>query len=337
MKEVSWKVNWDVYKLRERQEHITTDDILNKVTQEVVELSAWIQESDTENIYEEAGDVLVNVVSLSRELWCNVDELLASEVGEKQDLFPLLWEWNEQVQALRGRYSRKQWSLPEVESLTKSFISTLLNYTDPSKNIWEVIETNLTKLMEREWLYKPNINPRDYIAEYPNFPIEGVNFKDISPLLANPDALKYICHEMAERCRGADKIVALDARGFIFAPLMLKILGIPFIMARKPWKLPGETESISYDLEYWSNTIEIQKYDKDGNPNILPGEKVAIVDDLLATWGTAMAAINLIEKLGGEVFHAAFVIWLDEEFLLGKKERKELHKYSHSAVVSYND
>ena len=337
MKEALWKGYIDVYKLLERQEHITPDDIFSKITEEVVELSEWIQKSDTENIYEEAGDILINIISLAKELWCNIDELLVSKPWERQDLFPLLWEWNEQVQALRGRYSRKQWSLLEVESLTKSFISTVLNYTDPSKNILEVIETNLTKLMEREWLYKPNINPRDYIAEYPNFPIEGVNFKDISPLLANPDALKYICHEMAERCRGADKIVALDARGFIFAPLMLKILGIPFIMARKPWKLPGETESISYDLEYWSNTIEIQKYDKDGNPNILPGEKVAIVDDLLATWGTAMAAINLIEKLGGEVFHAAFVIWLDEEFLLGKKERKELHKYSHSAVVSYND
>jgi adenine phosphoribosyltransferase len=95
--------------------------------------------------------------------------------------------------------------------------------------------------------------------------------------------------------------------------------------------------SISYDLEYGSNTIEIQKYDKDWELNILTWEKVAIVDDLLATWGTAMAAIKLVEKLWGQIHHAAFVIWLEEEFLLWKDERKALQKYPHSAVVSYDD
>jgi adenine phosphoribosyltransferase len=146
-----------------------------------------------------------------------------------------------------------------------------------------------------------------------------------------------VCHEMAEKCRWAEIIVALDARGFLFAPGIAKILWISWIAARKPGKLPGEVVSISYVLEYWSNTIEIQKYDEDGKLNIIPEQKVAIVDDLLATWGTAMAAIKLIEKLWWVVHHAAFVVWLDEEFLLGKEERKALQKYPHSAVVSYAD
>ena len=175
------------------------------------------------------------------------------------------------------------------------------------------------------------MNIKNYIAEYPDFPKVGINFKDISPLLANQDAMKYVCHEMAEKCRGADKIVALDARGFIFAPMISEILWVPWVMARKPGKLPGETVSISYDLEYGSNTIEIQK------DAIKEWEKIAIVDDLLATGGTAMAAIKLVEKLWWEVSHAAFVIGLDDEFLLWKPERQDLQEYDHSAVVSYDD
>jgi adenine phosphoribosyltransferase len=103
------------------------------------------------------------------------------------------------------------------------------------------------------------MNIKNYIAEYPNFPKEGIHFKDISPILAQPDALRYVCSHMAKSCQGADKIVALDARGFIFAPMIAEKLNIPWTMARKAGKLPGETEHISYDLEYGSNTIEMQK------------------------------------------------------------------------------
>jgi len=74
---------------------------------------------------------------------------------------------------------------------------------------------------------------REYIAEYPDFPKQGINFKDISPLIANPEAMKYVCQKMAETCRGADKIIALDARGFVFAPLISQILDIPWVMCRK--------------------------------------------------------------------------------------------------------
>jgi adenine phosphoribosyltransferase len=319
------------YKARERAEHINIDDILNKVTQEIIELLEGIKNNDMENITEEAGDVLINLLSFASELWLDVNALMLERNEWEGDLLDLFGHWNEQVQALRWKYSRKQNDLPEVESLTKSFISTVLNYTDPNKNIWEVIETNLSKLMDRKDMYKPEINVKDYIAEYPDFPKPGINFKDISPILANPDAMRYVCHEMAEKCRWADKIVALDARGFIFAPIIAEILWRPWVMARKPGKLPWETVSISYDLEYGSNMIELQKN------AIVEWEKIAIVDDLLATGGTAMATIKLIEKLGWIVTHAAFTIGLEDEFLLWKQERKDLAQYPHSSVVSYND
>lgn len=229
-----------------------------------------------------------------------------------------------------GKYSRKVWNPEEAESLTKDFIKTLLNYTDPNISLSDTIEKNLMKLMKRKNMYKPDINVKDFIAQYPDFPKPGINFKDISPILASPDALKFVCHEMAEKCRWTDKIVALDARGFIFAPMIAEILWVPWIMARKPGKLPGEVASISYDLEYWSNTIEVQK------GGITSGEKIAVVDDLLATGGTAMAAIKLVEKLWWVIHHAAFVIWLNEEFLLWKDERQQLQGYPHSAVVVYD-
>jgi adenine phosphoribosyltransferase len=184
--------------------------------------------------------------------------------------------------------------------------------------------------MDRKDLYKPDINPKDYISEYPDFPKPWISFKDISPLIADADAMRYVCQEMALQCRGADKIVALDARWFIFAPLIAEILEIPWVMCRKKWKLPGEVVWISYGLEYGEDTIEMQK------SAIADGEKIAIVDDLLATWGTAMAAVNLVEKLWGQVHNCVFVISLDEEFLLGLESRKSLWKYKCSCVVNYD-
>jgi adenine phosphoribosyltransferase len=330
MKEVPWRGFTEVYKLLERQEHISVDDVINKVTQETVELLRAIEEWKNGEIYGEAWDVLINILSMSQELWFDLDQLLILQQWESADILNLTGKWNESVQAMRGRYTRKQWSLEEAEKLTKSFISTILNYTDPSMDMSDIVHGNLSKLMTRRNMYKPEINVKDYIAEYPDFPKDGINFKDISPILASPDAMQYVCHEMAEKCRWADKIVALDARGFLFAPMIQKILWIDVVMARKRGKLPGEAVSISYDLEYGSNTIEIQKW------AINKWEKVAVVDDLLATGWTAMAVIKLIEKLGGVIHNAAFVIWLDEEFLLAGEARKQLNEYSHQAVVIYD-
>lgn len=329
MNNTPWHATVELYKCFERAEHISLDDVLNKVTQEVIELTQAEKESENK-MYGEAGDVLINIASIASELGCDMNELLLTEKWEGRDIFDLLWAWNEQVQAFRWKYSRKQWTLGEVESLTKSFISTLLNYTNPDRDIQEILRINLRKLIRRKDMYKPEINVKDYIAEYPDFPKPGINFKDISPILTNPDALNYVAHEMAEQCRGADKIVALDARGFIFAPLISKILWIPWVMCRKKWKLPGAVEEVSYGLEYGSDVIEIQKW------AISEGEQVAVVDDLLATGGTAMACVELVEKLWWVVHNCAFVISLDEQFLLGQEKRKEIQNYNTSTVVSYD-
>ena len=155
------------------------------------------------------------------------------------------------------------------------------------------------------------MNLKNYITEIPNFPKEGINFKDISPVLQNTEVLSYVIDKLSENLENIDKIVWLDARWFIFGSLVAYKLKKPFVMLRKKWKLPWECESISYDLEYGSNTFEIQKN------AIQKWDKIAIIDDLLATGGSAKAACDLVEKLGGEIESLNFVIEL--EFLNWRK------------------
>jgi len=161
------------------------------------------------------------------------------------------------------------------------------------------------------------MNIKDYIGEIQDFPKKDINFKDISPLLSHPEALSYVIEKFAENLENVDKIIGLDARWFIFGSLLAYKLQKPFVMLRKKWKLPWECESISYDLEYGSNTFEIQKN------AIKTWDKIAIVDDLLATWWSAKACMDLVEKLGWEVESLNFVIELEflnwREKFAGKK------------------
>ena len=150
------------------------------------------------------------------------------------------------------------------------------------------------------------MNFKDYIASIPDFPQEGVLFRDITPLMANGEAFKAACDKIIEFAKevGAEVIVGPESRGFIFGCPVAYQLGIGFVPVRKPGKLPRETESVSYDLEYGSNELHIHK---DG---IQKGQKVLIVDDLLATGGTVDATIQIVNKLGGEVVGCAFLIEL---------------------------
>jgi len=148
------------------------------------------------------------------------------------------------------------------------------------------------------------MNLKDYINEIQDFPKEGISFKDMSPILENNKALDFVINSFEIQNMWITKIVWLDARGFIFGSILAYKMKLPFIMLRKKWKLPGECESIDYDLEYGSNTFEIQK------STINFWDKVAIVDDLLATWWTAKAAIDLVEKLWWTVESLNFVIEL---------------------------
>lgn len=161
-----------------------------------------------------------------------------------------------------------------------------------------------------------------FIRDVPDFPIEGILFKDITPLLRDPDAFRHAVDVLAERYidQRIDQVVAIESRGFIFgAPLAYK-LGAGFVPVRKPGKLPADTIQVEYSLEYGTNTIEMHR------DAIQPGERVLLVDDLLATGGSARACIDLVERLGGVVVALAFLIEL--EFLKGAEKVAEYDVYS---------
>jgi len=152
------------------------------------------------------------------------------------------------------------------------------------------------------------------IRDVPDFPVPGILFKDITTLLRNAAALREVVTRLAEQYADAqvDIVAAIESRGFIFgAPLAVQ-LGAGFVPVRKPGKLPAQAISESYTLEYGTNTLEMHV------DAIQPGQRVLVVDDLLATGGSARAAVNLVERLGGKVVGLAFVVELD--FLNGRQK-----------------
>ncbi len=159
-----------------------------------------------------------------------------------------------------------------------------------------------------------------------DFPKEGISFKDITTLLQDGKALKFAIDEIIAdlKDKNVDLIVGPEARGFLMGTPVAYGMGVGFVPVRKPGKLPWEVESFEYDLEYGSNRLEIHK------DAIKPGQRVAIVDDLLATGGTMEAAAKLIEKLGGEVVSMQFLIELED--LDG---RAKLAKYNVNSLIKY--
>lgn len=152
------------------------------------------------------------------------------------------------------------------------------------------------------------------IRTIPDFPKPGILFRDISPVLENAELFRTSIDLLAAECAGLSfvKVVGLDARGFIFGAALAYRLGVGFVPVRKKGKLPAATLSHSYELEYGCAALEIHR------DSILPGEPVVLVDDLLATGGTAKAALHLLEQLGADVLRALFVIELGG---LGGRER----------------
>ena len=164
------------------------------------------------------------------------------------------------------------------------------------------------------------------VREIKDFPKEGIDFKDITTLLQDGKALKFAIDEIIAdlKDKNVDLIVGPEARGFLMGTPVAYGMGVGFVPVRKPGKLPWEVESFEYDLEYGSNRLEIHK------DAIKPGQRVAIVDDLLATGGTMEAAAKLIEKLGGEVVSMQFLIELED--LDG---RAKLAKYNVNSLIKY--
>jgi adenine phosphoribosyltransferase len=167
---------------------------------------------------------------------------------------------------------------------------------------------------------------RRLIREIPDFPRAGIGFKDITPLLADPEALRESVSRLADHARplGVDCVVAAEARGFLLGPAVALELGAGFVLARKPGKLPHETVSASYALEYGEGTLEMHS-----DPT-QHGRRVLVHDDLLATGGTARALCELVEQLGGEIVGCSFLIEL--AFLAG---RERLAPYPAHALLTY--
>ena len=167
---------------------------------------------------------------------------------------------------------------------------------------------------------------RDYIRDVPDFPKPGIVFKDITPLLVEPRAFDAAVRLLAEHARPLDVglIVAAEARGFIFGGALARELGVGFVPARKPGKLPAETISVQYGLEYGLDELQLHADALRG------GTRVLIHDDVLATGGTAKAKIDLVEQLGGQVVGCSFVVEL--AFLA---PRELLAGYDVHALLSY--
>ena len=167
---------------------------------------------------------------------------------------------------------------------------------------------------------------RALIRDIPDFPKPGIVFKDITPLMADPAALEVAVSGLADYARplGADCVLAAEARGFLLGPALALALGAGFALARKPGKLPYDTVSAEYELEYGSDSLELH------SDAVRPGTRVLVHDDLLATGGTAWALCELVRQLGGEVVGCGFLI---ELAFLGGRER--LQPYDAHALLSY--
>ena len=168
---------------------------------------------------------------------------------------------------------------------------------------------------------------REYIRDVPDFPKPGIMFRDITPLLASPEAFGQVIDTFAERYQDArvDAVLAAEARGFIFAaPLALK-LGASFVPVRKPGKLPFKKMAFEYDLEYGSDRLEMHV------DAVKEGQRVLLIDDLLATGGTMQACVKMAEKAGAEVVGCAFLIELT--FIPG---REKLTPYDVCTLISYD-
>ena len=164
------------------------------------------------------------------------------------------------------------------------------------------------------------------VRDIPDFPEPGIIFRDITPLVADPAALQLSVYQLLQPFLGesVNAVAGMEARGFIFGSLAAWELGVGFIPLRKPGKLPYDVQTASYNLEYGSAALEVH------TDAVNAGDKILLIDDLIATGGTAQASCQLIEELGGEIIGCAFVIELD-----ALKGREKLSKYKVHSLLHY--
>ena len=164
------------------------------------------------------------------------------------------------------------------------------------------------------------------VKRIPDFPKKGILFYDITGILVNPGVFGYCLDKMTERYKNEkiEAVAAIEARGFIFAAPFADRMKIPLILVRKKGKLPGETYSCSYKLEYGEAAVEVHKSD------VINGQRILLLDDLIATGGTIEAITKLVESLGGEIVKIVFVMELE-----GLKGREKLSKYNIASLIKY--
>jgi len=167
---------------------------------------------------------------------------------------------------------------------------------------------------------------KSFIRDIPDFPKPGILFRDITPLLADPEGLRYTLEELARRCGelNVDRVVGIESRGFIFGVSVAYLLKRGFVPVRKAGKLPAAVHAVEYDLEYGTDRLEMHE------DALQPGDRVLIVDDLLATGGTAKATADLIQKGGGELAGFGFIVELS-----GLKGRSKLPDAPIVSLIEY--
>ncbi len=172
------------------------------------------------------------------------------------------------------------------------------------------------------------MNIKERLRTVPNFPIEGILFWDITTLLKDKEAFKYVCDELYERYKNKkiDVVVGIESRGFVFGSVLAYKLNVGFVPVRKPGKLPAKTVKEEYELEYGKDAVEMHE------DAVKEGDNVLIIDDLIATGGTALATCKLVEKLGGKIEELAFIIELPE-----LKGRDKLKGYKVFSMIECED
>jgi hypothetical protein len=223
----------------ELQSHVSLDDVISKVTQEVSELIEAFEALDMEESNKEAADVIVNVLSASAKLravpvdFANPSDCSSEDFPGGSDILLQLGKWNQTIQALRGRYSRNSVTIEDLSDITRKLVSSVLLYTHKDHTIEDIVNKNMEKFRSRIEAYKSDLSLEDHVRLYPDFPKKGIMFRDISPILISPEAMRYTAFELAYKCRNADVIAGLDARGFLFGVAVAELLGKPFVMIRK--------------------------------------------------------------------------------------------------------
>ncbi len=322
----------------ERKAILDLDAIIHKVTQEVSEVLELVHETkhvDLPHLIDEIGDVLLNVLSVQYRLEPAFTTFTASEVSTVSplDIAISLGKRNDLVQKHRGIYARRTIPLNEITQQAQLITGQLLKLAElhagQKFTLEELCKHTLHKFIDRAEAYGPHIDLKEHIRDVQDYPKPGILFKDITPLLKHPRAYKYTIQELCERVKDADVIVWLDARWFIFGGAVAEKLGKPFVPIRKKGKLPYTTIEDSYALEY-GEAVQTMHIDA-----LQPGQKVAIIDDLLATGGTVASAIRLIEQGWGIVAGCYFVIGLHIPWADGITGRERIKDYKVETLVDY--